>query len=180
MALAVASPVQLWGPLKVILPASLTLPVKPLKGAANDSAHAVSVTVKLMPTSVASQCAVTLHVPLTSGQPALGAPALPALPPLPASAPEPPDELELQALSSRTAAHKTRSIQRWYRPLLPAHQKSLWPLGSSRLRGVVAASLDQASKYVHQLSANRSLRPGAEAVSCLCLRSLSSERKGLP
>jgi hypothetical protein len=110
MALAVASPVQLWGPLKVILPVSLTLPLKPLKGAANDSAQAVSVTVKLMPTSEESQCAVTFQVPLRSGQPALAAPALP---PLPASAPEPPDELELQAPKSRTAAHRARSIRRW-------------------------------------------------------------------
>ena len=108
-ALLVALPVQLCGPLRVILPAVSTLPMKASNGASKDSAHSVSVTLKVEPTSDGSQCAVTFQSPLTSGQL--------ALPPLPASpwAPGESEELEPHALHSTTTTNRLRIIPRGYR-----------------------------------------------------------------
>jgi len=99
IALAVALPVQLWGPLSVIRSSALTLPVNWSKGAANESTQSFSVTLTLNPTSDDSQCSLTFQVPLTSGH---------ASPPAPAA----PDsllrsELELQASSKEHTAIKT-------------------------------------------------------------------------
>jgi hypothetical protein len=44
-AFVAAVPVQLWGPLSVILPSAVTAPVNPSKGGANDSEQFVCVTV---------------------------------------------------------------------------------------------------------------------------------------
>ena len=107
MAVAEASPVQVWGPVSATFPSAVTLPLKPSNGAANESAQSVSVTVKLMPTREASQCAVTFQAPLRFGQP-----ALPVLPPFAVA--EPSVELELQALSSKAPANRPRIIPRWY------------------------------------------------------------------
>jgi hypothetical protein len=98
--LAMTVPVQLSGPLKVIFPSLVSIPMKPSKGAANESEQAVSVTTAFIPTRDESQCAVTVHVPDTSGHA--------ALPPSGEVAPSD-DELELQAAPGRT---KTRSAAR--------------------------------------------------------------------
>jgi hypothetical protein len=87
-AVVVAVPVQLWGPLRVILPPSVTLPLNSSKGAAKDSAQAFCDTCKVIPMNDESQWAVMSHAPLMSGQ----LPVLPAPPCGPAS-----DESELQA-----------------------------------------------------------------------------------
>jgi hypothetical protein len=65
--LAMTVPVQLCGPLNEIFPSAVTLPVNPLNGAAKESAQSVCVTTAFCPTSDESQCAVTVHVPDTSG-----------------------------------------------------------------------------------------------------------------
>ena len=101
-ALSVALPVQFCGPLKVIFPLLVTLPLKPSNGGANESAQLVSVTIKLIPTNDGSQCAATFQTPLTSGQPAV--PELPA-------PPDESEELELQAAHSTATAHKPRIIE---------------------------------------------------------------------
>ena len=114
---AVASPVQLCGPLKVTFPSALRLPVKPSNGAAKASAQAVWVMTTLLPTSEASQWAVTFQLPLTSGQ--LPPPVLAVLPLLLPVLPVPPvplGESEPHAASSRNAASKDRFIPRRYRP----------------------------------------------------------------
>ncbi len=103
--LAVTVPVQLWGPLKVIFPSLVTVPAKPLNGAAKESEHVAWVTTAFCPMRDASQCAVTVHVPdtsehaalLPSGDVALGG-----------------DEVELHAQRKQrrtSAARKVRGIR---------------------------------------------------------------------
>jgi hypothetical protein len=99
IALAPAVPVQLCGPLTVILPSFVTVPVKPLKGDAKASEQSVWVTTALCPTSDASQWAVTFHVP-----PRLGHAA--ELPPLVG------DELEPQEQSTQRATAHARITAR--------------------------------------------------------------------
>jgi hypothetical protein len=72
---ALVVPVQLCGPVSVILSSLVALPMNWSNGAAKLSAQAFSVTFKVSPTSEASQCWVTFQLPLRSGQ--LGAPELP-------------------------------------------------------------------------------------------------------
>ncbi|MEI9937758.1 MAG: hypothetical protein WDO69_11115 [Pseudomonadota bacterium] len=91
MALVVAVPVHVRGPLRVIFPSALTLPLNASKGAETASAHAFSVTCKLMPMNDESQWSAMFHSPLTSGQ--LLLPELPAV----LSAPDGSEELELHA-----------------------------------------------------------------------------------
>jgi hypothetical protein len=67
---AMTVPEQLWGPLNVSV-APVTVPVKPLNGAAKESEQSVCVTTAFCPMSDASQCAVTVHVPDTSEHAAL-------------------------------------------------------------------------------------------------------------
>jgi hypothetical protein len=67
---AMTVPVQLWGPLNVSV-APVTVPVKPLNGAAKESEQSVCVRTAFCPMSDASQCAVTVHVPDTSEHAAL-------------------------------------------------------------------------------------------------------------
>lgn len=105
MALAVASPVQLWGPLKVIFPAALTVPLKASNGAAKESAQLASVTTNWLPTSDESQCSVTVQVPLTSGHAVFSGPPSPAA--LGGS-----DELQLHTPHRASAANKARIIAR--------------------------------------------------------------------
>jgi hypothetical protein len=93
--LAVAVPVQLWGPLTVTLPSLFNVPVKPLNGDANESEQSVCVTTTLCPTSEGSQCAVIFHVPPTLAQLA------------PLSPPVAGDEPELHARSKGNAARRT-------------------------------------------------------------------------
>ena len=81
--LAVAAPVQLWGPLTKILPSLARVPVKPLNGAANEIEQPVCVTTTLCPTSEGSQCAVMFQVPATLGH------VEPLSPPLEDDEPEP-------------------------------------------------------------------------------------------
>ena len=94
-ALLVAVPVQLWGPLRVMVPSAVTLPLNASNGAAIDNWQAFSVTCSVLPIKEGSQCALTSHAPLRFGQP-----LLPALPGLPAP-PEPAESDELPH-----AAHK--------------------------------------------------------------------------
>ncbi len=49
-------------------PSALTSPVKPLNGAANESAQLCCVTVAVIPTSEASQCLLTVQLPAALGQ----------------------------------------------------------------------------------------------------------------
>jgi hypothetical protein len=103
IALAVAVPVQLWGPLRVTLPSLVKVPVKPLNGAANESEQSFCVTTTLCPMSEESQCAVIFHVPAMLGQVALPSPPLAE------------DELELHAGSNGSAARRRmRSTVTWY------------------------------------------------------------------
>jgi hypothetical protein len=55
----------------VIFPSVVSIPVNPLNGAANESEQSVCVTTAFCPTRDESQCAVTVHVPDTSGHPPL-------------------------------------------------------------------------------------------------------------
>jgi hypothetical protein len=89
-----AVPLQLCGPVSEIFPSVVTLPMKPLNGAANDSEQAFSVTMTLCPTSDESQCAVIFHAPDTSGQ----------VPPSPLLE----DEPELHDRTSGSIATRTR------------------------------------------------------------------------
>jgi hypothetical protein len=103
--LAVAVPVQLWGPLTVTLPSLFKVPVKPSNGAANESEQSVCVTITRCPTREGSQCAVMAHVPATLGQVALLSPALGD------------DELELHATSDEsTTTERVRGILPSYAP----------------------------------------------------------------
>jgi hypothetical protein len=106
-----AVPEQACGPLSAILPSVVTEPAKPLNGGANASAHSFSVTTAFCPTSDASQCAVTFHVPDTSGH--VAPPALED-----DDDDDGDDELELpHALSRRSAAHTAVVIDvigAWY------------------------------------------------------------------
>jgi hypothetical protein len=103
--LAMTVPVQLWGPLKVIFPSIVRVPLKLLNGGANESEQSVCVTIAFCPTRDASQCAVTVHVPDTSGHAAL----------LPSADVAPGDDgLELHAQGThkeRSAARKVRAIR---------------------------------------------------------------------
>jgi len=102
--LAVTVPVQLWGPLRVILPSLVTVPVKPLNGCAVEIEQSVCVTTALCPMRDASQWPVMFQVPARSGQA--------ALPPSGEGEPEG-DELELHALRSKSAAKRLRVIGSW-------------------------------------------------------------------
>ncbi len=75
IAVAVAEPAHVCGPLTVILSSLVTVPVKPLNGAPKESAQPLCVTTAFCPRSDASQCAVIFHVPATSGHVAPLAPA---------------------------------------------------------------------------------------------------------
>jgi hypothetical protein len=68
IAVALAVPEHVCGPLSEIFPSAVTEPVKPSNGGANERAHCFSVTTAAFPTSDASQCAVTFQLPETSGQ----------------------------------------------------------------------------------------------------------------
>jgi hypothetical protein len=92
--LAVAVPAQLWGPLTMILPSLVRVPLKPLNGAANESEQPVWVTATLCPTSEGSQCSVMFQVPATLGH------VEPLSPPLED------DELELQARRHRSVTRE--------------------------------------------------------------------------
>jgi hypothetical protein len=94
IALDVAVPEHVCGPVSEILPSAVTVPVKPLKGAANVREHELSVTTAAWPTRDASQCWVTFQLPLTSGQPEV----------VPDGEPELELELELHATTERTSA----------------------------------------------------------------------------
>ena len=101
IALIVASPAQVCGPLSVIAPVAVTEPVKALNGAANESAQPASSTEILALTNDGSQCWVTFQAPLRFGQ------LLPFS--LPASLPvrlevEASDELEAHAPRKRAAS----------------------------------------------------------------------------
>lgn len=100
----VAVPVQFCGPLRVIFPSLVTLPLNALKGEANDSMHALSVTFRVMPIKEASQWSVTVHSPLTSGQLLLPTPpAPPALPPLLGASEESPHALHTKPITPITS-----------------------------------------------------------------------------
>jgi hypothetical protein len=98
--LAATVPVQLCGPVTVILSSLVTVPLNPLKGAPKVSEHPVCVTTALCPMSEGSQWAVTFHVPLTSGHEVV---------PPPAGLLE---ELELHARRRETARSQARAIER--------------------------------------------------------------------
>ncbi len=96
------------GPLNVILASVVSIPVKPSNGAANESEQSVCVTMAFCPMRDASQCAVTVHVPDTSGHA--------APPPSDDGAPAG-EELELHAHGRQrenSAARKVRGIRSWY------------------------------------------------------------------
>ncbi len=109
-----AVPLQVCGPLTVIFPSAVTLPVKPSNGALNVSEQSLfSVTVTAWPTSEVSQWAVTFHAPETSGH----AP----LPPSPLVVPPVDDELELHAATTK-ATTRTPRVR-----TMPASIRQLWP-----------------------------------------------------
>lgn len=98
--LVVAVPVQLWGPLRVIVPLAVKLPLNASNGGPKDSAQAFCVTWTVMPMNADSQWAVISHAPLTSGQ-------LPL--------PLPSEELELHAPHSahnKAAPNRVRIMTR--------------------------------------------------------------------
>jgi hypothetical protein len=89
----------------VILSSAVTIPVNMLNGAANESVQSVSVTTAFIPTRDESQCAVTVHVPDTSGH----APLLPSGDVAPGG-----DELEPHAQRRQkgsSAARRVRAIR---------------------------------------------------------------------
>ena len=67
-ALVLAVPVQLWGPLSVMVPLVVRLPLNESNGGPNDSAQAFCVTCTVMPMKEGSQWAVMSQAPLRSGQ----------------------------------------------------------------------------------------------------------------
>src|SRR5262249_40756781 len=68
--LAVAVPVQLWGPASVIRPLALKVPGKTSKRGAKDSEQFVCMNVAFWPMRDASQCAANGQVPARWGDPA--------------------------------------------------------------------------------------------------------------
>ena len=109
--LAVPVPVHCCGPLRVITPVLLTLPLKALNGESKVRAQFASLTDRTIPTKVASQCSVTFQLPPMFGQVSAG-----FCPPPPAASCELPAvplgvlsvvEFELQAPSRRSV---TRSV----------------------------------------------------------------------
>ena len=102
MELAATFPVQLCGPLSVTVPSVPTLPLKPLNGAAKDSVQSCWETTALAPTSEASQCFVTAHVPVMSGHAALPLP--------PVEFEGVPDESEPQAQASKASRNESFPI----------------------------------------------------------------------
>jgi hypothetical protein len=105
----------------VSLSSLVTVPVKPLNGAANESVQSVCVTTTLCPMKDASQCAVMFHVPATLGHE--------ALPPSGDGEPED-DELELhaQSHSANGTGKKLRIIGSGYPHLGPGGETASTPV----------------------------------------------------
>jgi hypothetical protein len=112
-----AVPEQLCGPVTVMWSSLVTVALNPLNGALNVSAHPFCVTVRVCPTSEASQCDVTFQLPATLGHD-------PSPPPLPD------DELlhaALHATRTSTTAKRDRTIVPGYAPRGTERTCSLGP-----------------------------------------------------